>query len=128
MAKTKKVKLPKRIAGVKVPKELRKNGGWLLGMLDTPQGKALVASGLAAAAAAMTGAKLPRGGMNVKKAKRRVSFVAQEGADRASDIAQAAAGAVTAALDRWFGADDAPKSAKSGSKGLAGKGAGAVAH
>jgi hypothetical protein len=103
MAKGKKAKLPKRIAGVKIPKELRKNGGWLLGLLETPQGKAFVTSGLTVIAAAMTGAKMPKGKLTAKKAKRRVSFAAHEGADRAGEIAHAAADAVTAALDRWFG-------------------------
>ena len=49
MAKT---KIPKRIAGVKLNKKLRKRGNELLALADTPQGRETIAMGLSMAAAA----------------------------------------------------------------------------
>jgi uncharacterized membrane protein len=45
-------KIPKRIAGVKVKKQLRKRGNELLALADTPQGRETIATGLTMAAAA----------------------------------------------------------------------------
>jgi hypothetical protein len=53
MAK-KKAKLPKRIGGVKLTKELRKAGGKLLETANSPLGRELIAAGLSMAAAAAT--------------------------------------------------------------------------
>jgi hypothetical protein len=54
MAKTKKadganpkVKIPKEIAGFKVPKELRKKGEALIERANSPEGRQAIASGLA---------------------------------------------------------------------------------
>ena len=56
MAKTKKVKLPKSVGGVKVPKELRRKGEKLIGgAIDTansPKGREMLAMGIAAVASA----------------------------------------------------------------------------
>ena len=52
MAK-KKNKLPKRIAGIKVPKTLRKSAPSLVALLRTPQGKEAMAAALSAAATAL---------------------------------------------------------------------------
>jgi hypothetical protein len=46
----KKNKLPKRIAGVKIPKKLRKRGGQVFAFLDSPVISSIVAAGLLAAA------------------------------------------------------------------------------
>jgi len=51
MAKKTK-KLPKRIGGVKLTKELRKAGGKLLEKANSPMGRELIAVGLSMAAAA----------------------------------------------------------------------------
>jgi hypothetical protein len=51
MAKTKKYKLPKRIAGVKLSKPLRRQGGRVLQQLDNRRG--LAAAGLGALAVAL---------------------------------------------------------------------------
>ena len=60
MAK-KKAKLPKRIGGVKLTKELRKAGGKLLETANSPLGRELIAAGLSmAAAAAATAARKER--------------------------------------------------------------------
>ena len=54
-------KLPKRIGGVKLTKELRKAGGKLLDKANSPLGRELIAAGLTmAAAAASTAAKRER--------------------------------------------------------------------
>ena len=56
MAKDRKGKLPKRVAGVKIPKELRKGGDRLIAKANTPEGRAALAKGaavVASAAAAM---------------------------------------------------------------------------
>ena len=47
-----KLKIPKRIAGVKLDKKLRKRGNELLAMADTPQGRQRIAMGLSMATAA----------------------------------------------------------------------------
>jgi hypothetical protein len=47
-----KAKLPKRIGGIKLTKELRKAGGKLLEKANSPMGRELIAVGLSMAAAA----------------------------------------------------------------------------
>lgn len=51
MTKTKKAKLPKRIGGVKIPKELREVGGAILEKANSPAGREMLAAGLTMAAA-----------------------------------------------------------------------------
>ena len=56
MAKKKnKNKIPKRIAGFKVPKALRKSSGPLVALLATPHGREAAAAALSAAATALIG-------------------------------------------------------------------------
>lgn len=56
MAKKKnKTKIPKRIAGIKIPKSLRKSGGPIIGLLATPHGREAAAAALSAAATALIG-------------------------------------------------------------------------
>lgn len=50
-AKTDKAKLPKTVAGIELPKELRKQGGKLLDLIKNPMVGDLVAAGLVALAA-----------------------------------------------------------------------------
>lgn len=54
MAKT--TKIPKRIAGVKLPKELRRVGNAVLEKANSPEGREMLAAGLTMAAAAATAA------------------------------------------------------------------------
>ncbi|HWH17269.1 MAG TPA: hypothetical protein VNT77_02895 [Allosphingosinicella sp.] len=54
MAKDKQAKLPKKIAGVKVPKELRKVGNAARSLAKQPVISELVAAALTAAAASLT--------------------------------------------------------------------------
>lgn len=60
MAKKNKAKLPKRIAGVKIPKTLRKSAPALGAFLATPAGREAVAAGLVAMAGALAGTKQGR--------------------------------------------------------------------
>ena len=48
MAKKNQMKLPKTIAGYKLSKGTRKNVSWAVRLLDSPEAKALLASGFAA--------------------------------------------------------------------------------
>ncbi|MGI4731888.1 MAG: hypothetical protein ACRYFW_09090 [Janthinobacterium lividum] len=58
---SKSTKLPKRIAGVKIPKPLRHAAAALLEQAATPAGRQLIAGALVAAAAALTRG-MPAGG------------------------------------------------------------------
>ena len=55
MAKSKKskLKIPKEIAGVKIPKELRKKAKVAIAFAESPMARELLAAGLTAAAAAL---------------------------------------------------------------------------
>jgi hypothetical protein len=44
-------KIPKKVAGIKIPKKLRKSGEKLIEQAKSPQGQQVIASGLAIAAA-----------------------------------------------------------------------------
>lgn len=72
----KKAKLPKRIAGVKIPKKLRKRGAPLYALMSNPMVRNIVADmlavGLLAAADAMS--KQPK----VKKAGKKVKHAAED--------------------------------------------------
>ncbi|MDQ2893641.1 MAG: hypothetical protein M3R64_11225 [Pseudomonadota bacterium] len=58
---TTKTKIPKRIAGVKLNKKLRKRGNELLNLADTPHGRQTIAMGLSMAAAGLSVALQKRG-------------------------------------------------------------------
>ena len=50
---SKQGKIPKTIGGMKLPKELRKSGEKLIARAQTPQGRQVIAAGLAMASAAV---------------------------------------------------------------------------
>ena len=52
--KSKGVKLPKRVAGFKLSKRSRKHASSVIGLLRTPEAKALMGSALAALAGAIS--------------------------------------------------------------------------
>ena len=85
-----KLKLPKEVAGVKVPKGLRKQAKTLLNLIDTPAGRELAATGLTLAAASLV-AKTSDG-----KAKSAVKAVAREvvAKNRGADADAADLGAI----------------------------------
>ena len=90
MAKTKALKLPKWIGGIKVPKFLRKSG--TIGQwINSPVGRAALAEALIAAGAALK---------NYKPAADAVGGVAHA-ANAGSDAATAAEDAVQSAASGW---------------------------
>ena len=88
----KKGKLPKRIAGVKISKKLRKRGAPLYALISNPMVRTVAADilavGLLAAADALT--KQPK----VKKAARKAGKAAKHGAEDVGEAASAGAGNV----------------------------------
>ena len=96
--KSKKSKIPKKVGGVKVPKEVRKAGDKALKLAaEHPVISDIVAAGLLAAAAALTGDKKLRDTARElgEEVKERASS-AKTG--RAKAVAKAAAGAMGQAL------------------------------
>jgi hypothetical protein len=93
-------KLPKRIAGVKIPKELRKRGGEIAVLLNNPLVADIVAAGLLLAADRI--AKKPK----VKKAGRAAKHAAEDTAEAAG------AGAVNVASVLAFAAREGARAIK----------------
>lgn len=92
--------LPKRIAGVKVPKKLRKAGGSALA--STPIVSEIIATSLIAAATALS--KTEAGGRVARKAQQGLQSLKQEGAGGAHDLAGAIGAAISSAVEHWAGA------------------------
>lgn len=88
------VKLPKRIAGVKVPKALRRSGGQAIAWLSSPSAREIMASVLVAAAAGLA---------SNKKIRRAAKSGAEDAASGASRIGEAIADAATAIMRRAAG-------------------------
>ena len=94
MAKSGKSKLPKKVAGVKVPKTLRKNA--LVTLFDSPIGREILADAIVAAATAAAAA-LVKHRPSARQLANAGEAVVDAGADAASatrDSVQGAAGAV----------------------------------
>lgn len=81
----KKNKLPKRIAGVKIPKKLRKRGGQVFAFLDSPVISGIIAAGLLAAADSIS--KQPKVKKAGKKAKRAAAGTADAAESNVIDFA-----------------------------------------
>lgn len=95
------MKLPKQIAGVKLPKELRKKGDALIAQASSPEGRAAIAKGVtvvAGAAAAMAQAAA------AKKQPATEATAKPEGAtiDSGDALANAIGAGVDAVLGRLF--------------------------
>ncbi|HYE45533.1 MAG TPA: hypothetical protein VEA44_07130 [Caulobacter sp.] len=86
MAKKRKNRLPKRVAGVKVPKTLRK--GRIGKFLVSPEGQKLVAQGLAAAGAMVAASQAPRA---VEAAKEPMADAKHAGEEAAHKVGEAGA-------------------------------------
>jgi hypothetical protein len=84
-------KLPKRIAGVKIPKKLRKSGAPLYALLQNPLVADLVAVGLIAAADALTKTQ------TAKTAGKAAKHGAKDAADATGSGAQTIAGVLAVA-------------------------------
>lgn len=85
MAKSRKAKVPKRIAGVKVPKALRRAGRPLAQFAATPLGREIVAEAVVAATIALARSR------PVRQAASEVSDGAARATHGMADIARAAA-------------------------------------
>jgi hypothetical protein len=81
----KKNKLPKRVAGVKIPKKLRKRGGQVYAFLESPVVSHLVAAALLAAADNIS--KKPKVKKAGKKAKHAAADPAQAAESNVIDFA-----------------------------------------
>lgn len=99
-AKKDKVKIPKTVAGVKIPKELRKAASGAIAKLSQhPAISDIIASGLFAAAAALTEDKTVK--KQDKSPREEAGAVAEQAAreaNRAKVVVKAAAGAMGKAL------------------------------
>jgi hypothetical protein len=103
-AKPKGVKLPKDIAGVKIPKEWRKKGEKALAAASTPMGREMIATGLSVAAAAAASAAAR------SKAARKVEARAADAMGKAAEagskdmqvLADAVGSIAASALERLF--------------------------
>lgn len=100
----KKAKLPKRIAGFKIPKGIRRDYKPLLQLLARAEVQAVVGTALAAGVAAF--AEQTRGQSNGKKTarklKRRLKFFTAEGQDQATEMAQSVGRTVGVALASYL--------------------------
>ena len=93
MAKT--LKIPKKIAGVKVPKVLRKST-LMRNLLGSEVGRRVVADALVAAASAAAAVLVNRA--DVRKAGAAVAHTSEDAAKVAKDALKSAAAAVTESL------------------------------
>ncbi len=88
MAKTKKMKVPKKVAGVKVPKKLRRTANQALELAGSPAALEMAAAALGAAAAALAGTKAAR---NAGRDAADASGAVGQGAVKLGDVVKAAA-------------------------------------
>ena len=104
MAKKNKIKLPKQVAGVKIPREWRKGGEALIARAASPEGQAAIAKGLTVAAGFAT--------MAAERTRRAHAPTPPEGATgtvpplppvEPAKLGQAAQIVVEAVLGRLFG-------------------------
>lgn len=100
--KAKAGKLPKRVLGVKIPKELRRTGEALIATAASPQGREMLATGLMAAASAAL-AKTEAGRTAAKPSVDEDKDVGAKAAVELSQIAAIATAAASAALDSVLG-------------------------
>lgn len=104
----KKGTLPKRIAGVKIPKELRRKGDALIEKANSPAGREAIAAGLTMAAAAASAAVAKRAAAKPAPAEEQPApGAAPSGTTKAPDpqaIAAAVSQAAEAVLGKFFAA------------------------
>ena len=84
-SKGKSAKMPKKIGGTKVPKEMRSAGDMLASLVTSPMARELVADALIAVAGVLAGNK---------KTREAVAGAGAQAASGAKDIGQTATGAV----------------------------------
>ncbi|MGU3392241.1 hypothetical protein [Sphingomonas sp. M1A8_2b] len=108
-SKTGKVKIPKQIGGMKVPKELRKKGEALIEKASTPQGREAITAGLAMAATVAVAA------IERQRTKQTAAPAAEAKSETAAPTA-AAPSAAEATASRAAAAEDGPQ--KPGMSGM----------
>lgn len=103
-AAAKATKLPKRIAGIKLPKELRKSGAALLEKANSPIGREVIAAGITAvvAAAARSQAGRKVASKAAETTAKTAAKTADVGAQEAKQIADAIGAAAGAVMQRLF--------------------------
>jgi hypothetical protein len=94
MAKT--FKIPKKIAGVKVHKQLRKSGRSLTDFMDTPLGREIVAAALTAIAGVLVGSKRTR--EVVGDAGQEVAHAGAKSTSAVGSVARSVTGAALGAM------------------------------
>ena len=96
MAKKTKAKLPKTIAGVKMPKAVR-TSGLLDELLNSPLGREILAEAIVAAAGAVASVLMKKrpSADQVAQAGEAIAATGAEAASATKDLAQTAVGAVT---------------------------------
>jgi hypothetical protein len=93
----KKIKLPKRVLGVKIPKMLRKSD-LLENLLNTHTGRKIIAESLTAAAAAASAALMATKTETGEKATSALGDAGAKGTDILKDAVRSATGAMTDAI------------------------------
>lgn len=103
------MKIPKEIAGVRIPKALRDSGKVALKLAQTPAARELLSAGLLAAAAAVSAKSRSRnaGAAATTDPAANLADVANMAADNAGKIGAAFVSAASEAAQRFF-AKDAP--------------------
>ncbi|KAA2237428.1 hypothetical protein [Salinarimonas soli] len=91
--KAKAKKLPKTIAGVKIPKELRRKGGSLVDILESPTARMIAAEALMALAGALAGNRTSR--QAIAGAGQDAAEAGAQAADRTGDAVRGAAEVAT---------------------------------
>ncbi|PWC34983.1 hypothetical protein [Azospirillum sp. TSO22-1] len=116
----KSFKIPKKIAGMKIPKAVRRSGRSLTAFLETPTGREVAAAALTAMAGVLAGTSRPVRNAAADAATGAGHTAAQAGSGAAGlmrDMAEAAVGAVSeTARDLLSASKDRPQGARSGSK------------
>jgi len=94
-------KIPKRIAGVKIPKDARKTANKALKAASSPAGRELIAAGLSMAAAAAV-SRTKAGRKAEEKTAEATSAAARAGAHDAQVLVDAVGSIAASALERFF--------------------------
>lgn len=107
-SKAKATKIPKQIAGVKIPKSLRDGGKAAVKLAQNPVARELLSAGLMAAATAVAAnsrarAAAANGGRDAADA---VNDIATTASDNAAKIGMALVGAAGSAAQRFFGLNE----------------------
>lgn len=119
-----RIKIPKQIAGVKIPKALRDSGKAAIRMAQDPGTRAMMSAGLMAAATAVAANARARnaGAANPTPdaAAKTMSDATQAAAETAQQIGAALIGAASEAAQRFFGLNEAKPATSASDAGPSG--------